>query len=269
MRAGYAIVMTRNAFPILLAMALVGGCTPPTDDDGGGDTANIGSDSSEGSSGADSTGEPAVPPVLPDVEAAVFEGDPIDNPYFPLPVGATWVLEAQTDEGLERISIEVLAETREIQGVTATVVRDTVTVDDAIVEDTWDWFAQDADGNVWYLGEETCEFENGECVSMTGAWEWGVDGALPGIIMRASPTVDGQRYYSEYDVGNAEDAAEVVAVGVSLTVPAGTFEDCITTHETSTLDLTLDELKHYCPGVGNVRVEEPDFNEDLVEYDIP
>ncbi|MCA9706466.1 MAG: hypothetical protein KDK70_11505 [Myxococcales bacterium] len=263
--------MTRAivASPLLL-LALVGGCTGASSDDVGDDIATSDSTAtSEGSTAGDSTGEPAEPPVLPDVDAATFEGDPIDNPYFPLPVGATWVLEAQSDEGLERISIEVLAETREIQGVTATVVRDTVTLDGEVVEDTWDWYAQDSEGNVWYLGEETCEFENGMCVSMTGAWEWGVDGALPGIIMKANPTVDGERYYSEYYVGEAEDAAEVIEAGVSVTVSAGTFEDCIVTHETSTLDLMLDERKYYCPGIGNVLVEEPDLDEELVEYDVP
>lgn len=262
--------MTRTlVVPTLLITVLAGCPGSSSDDDGGGDTAGESTDTSVGGTDDDSTGEPADTPELPDVSAAVFDGDPIDNPYFPLPVGATWVLEAQTDEGLERISVEVLAETREIEGVTATVVRDTVTLDDEVIEDTWDWYAQDSEGNVWYLGEETCEFEDGMCVDMNGAWEWGVDGALPGIIMRANPTVDGQRYYSEFYVGEAEDAAEVVEVGVSVTVPAGTFDDCITTHETSTLDLTLDELKHYCPGIGNVLVEEPDLDEALVEYNVP
>lgn len=264
--------MTRTfvAASLLLTLALAGGCpSSPGEEEGGATTNASDTGSDSGSSGADSTGEPLPPPMLPDVDAAMFAGDPIDNPYFPLPVGATWVLEAQTDEGLERISVEVTADTRDIQGVAATVVRDTVTLDDVVIEDTYDWFAQDTEGNVWYLGEETCEFEMGMCVNMAGAWEWGVDGALPGIIMRADPTADGNRYYTEYYVGEAEDAAEVVEVGVQVMVPAGTFEDCIVTHETSTLDLTLDELKYYCPGVGNVLVEEPDLSEALVEYNVP
>jgi hypothetical protein len=149
-----------------------------------------------------------------------------------------------------------------VHGVVATVVRDTVYLDDEIVEDTKDWYAQDSQGNVWYLGEDTCEFENGECVSHAGAWEWGVDGALPGILMPASPIVDGRRYYQEYYPGEAEDVGEVVAVGLSVTVPAGTYSDCIKTHDTSTLDRSLDEMKYYCRGVGTVKVEEP---EALVE----
>jgi len=144
-----------------------------------------------------------------------------------------------------------------------------VTIDGALFEDTFYWYAQDAEGNVWYLGEETCEYENDECVNTEGSWEWGTDGALPGIIMPADPTVDGQPYYQEWFPGHAEDVGEVVETGVSVTVAAGDFTDCIRTHDTSTLDTTLDEHKTFCPGVGNVLVEEPDVREELVEFTIP
>lgn len=268
------MTMTRSRFvsPLLFTAVLMGGCTEPSSEEGdGGDTNDVSDSGAESTDtgGADSTGEPLPAPSLPDVDAAVFDGGPIDNRYLPLSVGATWRYETQTDEGVEEVVIEVLAETREIQGVTAVVVRDTASLDGMVIEDTHDWFAQDAEGNVWYLGEETCEFEMGECVDTVGSWEWGVDGALPGIIMKADPTVDGERYYTEYYMGEAEDAAEVVEVGVSVTVPAGSFEGCIVTHETSTLDPMLDELKTYCPDVGNVLVEETQANEELVEYMIP
>lgn len=208
-------------------------------------------------------------PYLPDAAQATFVSG-VDNPYFPLPVGATWAYEAQTDEGVERIEIEVLdasAEggTKVVQGVTATVVRDTVTLDGEIIEDTWDWYAQDDEGNVWYLGEDTCEFENGMCAAMVGAWEWGQDGALPGIVMPADPMVDGMPYYQEYYVGEAEDAGEVVEVGIAVDVKAGSFTDCIKTHDTSTLDAKLDEFKYYCKGIGTVKVDEHDIVEELVE----
>ncbi|MCA9637786.1 MAG: hypothetical protein KC420_17285 [Myxococcales bacterium] len=204
------------------------------------------------------------PPRLPDVAAATFV-DGVDNPYFPLPVGARWVYEAKGEDGTERIEVSVLPETRVVNGVTAVVVRDTVTVNGEVVEDTWDWYAQDSEGNVWYLGEDTCEFEAGECVSKAGAWEWGKEGALPGLVMPAHPAVDGDRYYQEFKEGEAEDAGEVVAVGLSVTVPAGTYSDCIKTHDTSTLDRDLDEHKYYCAGVGVVKVEEPDATEALLE----
>jgi hypothetical protein len=197
---------------------------------------------------------------MPDVGAATFV-DGVDHPLLPMPVGATWVYEAQTPDGLERIEVEVLSETRDIQGVAATVVRDSEYMDGELTEDTWDWFAQDDEGNVWYLGEDTCEYEGGECVNTGGTWEWGVGGALPGVVMFAEPAVDGRRYYQEYLAGEAEDVGEVVAVDVSVSDYAG----CITTRETSTLDPELDELKHYCPGVGLVLVEEPDFEVQLVQ----
>lgn len=192
--------------------------------------------------------------LLPDVSEATFVAG-VDNPYLPLPVGATWTIEGQgTDEAIV-INVEVLADTRVVNGVTATVVRDTETIDGELAEDTWDWFAQDSDGNVWYLGEDTCEYEGGECVDTHGAWEWGKDGALPGIVMWADPAAQDQPYYEEYYEGEAEDVGEVVATGESVTVPAGNFSDCVKVHETTPLDPAISEYKHFCRGVGLVRAE--------------
>jgi hypothetical protein len=254
--------------PIFVLVAAAG-CGGDGDADGDATAADeTGADDGSSSAGDGSTGAEPVMPVLPDVSMTQFV-DVIDNPYLPMPVGATWTIESQTDEGLIRIEVEVLAETRTIEGVVATVVQDREYLDDELIEDTKDWFAQDVEGNVWYLGEETCEFEGGMCVDTHGAWEWGVDAALPGIIMRASPTVDGMPYYQEYYLGEAEDYGEVVAVGLSIEVAAGVFEDCIQIHEGSTLDLTLDENKYYCSGVGNVLIEDGEDREELVEYDQP
>lgn len=206
--------------------------------------------------------------LLPDVTLATFV-DGVDHPYFPLPIGATWVIEAQTDGGLERIEIEVLADPREVNGVTATQVRDTALLDGVIREDTIDWYAQDGAGNVWYLGEDTCEFEDGACVSREGSWEFGVDNAKPGFALPANLVVDGQPYYQEFYVGHAEDIGEIIAVGESVTVPAGSYDDCVRTHDTSALDPTLDEEKVYCRDVGNVLVLEGDVHEQLVETSLP
>lgn len=209
------------------------------------------------SCGGSSSGSSDTAVTLPDVSAATFGAtDEIDNPYLPLPVGASWVYEVTTAAGLERIDVSVTNDTRQIQGVTAVVVRDTVTVDGEIKEDTFDWYAQDSEGNVWYLGEDTCVYENGECVDTEGSWEWGVDGALPGIAMPADPTANGETYYQEYYLGHAEDVGEVVAVNESVTVAAGTFTDCIKTHDTSTLELDVSEFKFYCRGVGVVKAVE-------------
>jgi hypothetical protein len=143
-----------------------------------------------------------------------------------------------------------------------------VYVDDEVVEDTWDWFAEDSDGNVWYLGEETYEYEDGEIACDCGSWESGVDGALPGIVMPADPTA-GDPYYQEYLIGEAEDRGQIVEEDVSVSVTAGDFEGCITTNDTSAIDPTADEFKTYCPGVGVVRESSDDENVDLIEFDVP
>lgn len=190
--------------------------------------------------------------------SAVTWADAVDNPTFPLPVGATWDYTATTPDGLETDHVEVLADTREIEGVTATVVYDLVALDGETIEETWDWYAQDTDGNVWYLGEDTCEFEGGECVAHVGAWEWGVDGALPGILMPAAPAADGQPYFQEYAEGVAEDVGEVIATGETAEAAGQSWTDCIRTADTSHIDPDLYEEKVYCPGVGNVLVVEGD-----------
>jgi hypothetical protein len=202
-------------------------------------------------------------PYEPMVEASDLSSD-VTNPFLPMPIGASWVIEAMTDEGLERIEVSVEAETRRVWEVDALVVRDTVYLDDVMIEDTRDWFAQDSEGNVWYLGEETQEFEDGVPGSTAGSWEAGVDGALPGIVMLAEPTA-GTSYRQEYYQGEAEDYGTVVALDESVSVEAGDFEGCLKIRERSVIDLELDEYKYYCPGVGNVLVEEEDVREELVE----
>jgi len=203
-------------------------------------------------------------PYQPDVEADDLQTQ-VDNELWPLPVGATWTYGAETEDGRIEIFVEVLPQTEAVWGTTATVVRDTETLDDELVEDTWDWFAQDGDGNVWYLGEDTSEYSLGEVVSNAGAWEAGVDGALPGVVMLGSPEV-GAVYRQEYLPGEAEDVAQVVEVGLTVDVPAGTFEDCIKTYDVSAIEVDAVEYKYYCPGVGNVLVEEEDERVELVEY---
>ena len=206
-------------------------------------------------------------PYQPQVDPAAL-GPEITNPLFPLPVGATWTLEATTEDGLEQIVVTVLDETREVNGVEARVVRDTVTVDGEVVEDTWDWYAQDPDGNVWYLGEDTTEYEDGEVVCHCGAWEWGVDDALPGVVMLGDPAV-GDVYRQEFLAGEAEDYAEVVSLDETVEAGGETYTGCLETNDLSAIDPALSEYKYYCPGVGTVLVEEPDATEELISYDIP
>jgi hypothetical protein len=175
----------------------------------------------------------------------------IDNERLPFSPGNKWVYESVGGEDVERIEVIVTDERRIVMGVSTTVVRDTVTVDGELVEDTYDWYAQDQEGNVWYFGEDTAEYEGGEIVSTAGAWEAGVDGAQPGIVMEADPTV-GDSYRQEYYPGEAEDLAEVVRDGVSEEVAYGAFDDLIVIEEWSPLDPDVMEEKYYASGVGMV-----------------
>lgn len=175
--------------------------------------------------------------------------DVIDNPYLPLTVGSEWHYEGQTDEGLETITVVVTGERRTVMGISAFVVRDTVALDGQVIEDTYDWFVQDEEGNVWYLGEDVKDYEEGVVVSTAGSWEAGIDGALPGIVMPANPTV-GATFRQEYYAGEAEDMFQIVAVDGSLQVPLGTFERTITTRDWTPLDPDVIEEKWYAFGVG-------------------
>ena len=180
-------------------------------------------------------------------------GPVIDHEYWPMRPGTRWVYEEIDEEGERlRVVVTVTSATRRIaNGVTARVVRDTVTQDGGVVEDTFDWYAQDGRGNVWYLGEDTAELEDGEIVTREGSFEAGVDGAMAGVIMPAEPTV-GQRYRQEYYAGEAEDNGEVLALDQMADVPAGHFEDALLIADTVALEPEVLEYKLYAPGVGPV-----------------
>ncbi len=179
----------------------------------------------------------------------------IDNRYWPMKPGTRWTYREIDEEGKEvMVVVTVSSETKEIaNGVTARVVRDTVTEDGALIEDTLDWYAQDAEGNVWYLGEDTAEFEDGEITTKGGSFEAGVDGALPGIVMPADP-VDGMQYRQEYYRGEAEDNGEILSTEELAEVPAGQYEDVLLTKDTITIQPDVLEYKLYAPGVGPVLV---------------
>lgn len=194
----------------------------------------------------------------------------IDNVYFPAPLGASWVYEAVTADGTEHTDVAVLdpgdpAGTRNVMGADARVIRDTVRLNGVVIEDTWDWFGQDADGDVWYLGEDTTEFENGAVVGHEGSWEWGVQNALPGFVMLADPQV-GDAYRQEYLARQAEDVAEVVMLNVTVSVAAGMFTGCVKTREVSVIDRSYEEFKTYCPGIGVVLEEAGDERTELIAY---
>jgi hypothetical protein len=176
----------------------------------------------------------------------------IDNPYWPMKVGSRWVFRETDAEGsVSRVVVTVLDKTKTIMGAQARVVHDQVTQDGEIAEDTYDWYAQDAAGNLWYLGEDTTEYENGKVKTKEGSWEAGVDGALPGIIMPADPQV-GMAYREEYYKGHAEDEAAIIGTDAFAVVPAGRFEPGIQTRNTSGIEPDVVEEKVYAKGVGVV-----------------
>jgi hypothetical protein len=176
----------------------------------------------------------------------------IDNPYWPMAPGSRWVYRETDAEGsVLRVDVTVTGDTRTILGIEARVVHDVVTEDGELVEDTYDWYAQDAEGNVWYLGEDTKEYENGKVKTTEGSWEAGVDGAQPGILVPARPE-PGMTYRQEYLEGEAEDAGEVLSVDEKATVPYGSFDQVLMTKDYTPLEPDLLEHKFYARGVGPV-----------------
>ena len=177
----------------------------------------------------------------------------IDNPYLPMAPGSRWVYrETATDGATQRVVVKVTRRTKLIaNGVTARVVRDTATSKGHVVEDTFDWYAQDWRGNVWYLGEDTKEYENGKVVSTHGSWEAGVKGARAGIVMPAHPR-PGMQYRQEYLRGEAEDSARVLSIDDQAEVPFGHFKHVVLTKEWNPLEPKVLEYKLYARGVGPV-----------------
>lgn len=188
----------------------------------------------------------------------------IDNPYMPLIPGTTRIYEGETEDGTERVEVTTLSETKQVMGVTVTIVRDTVYLDGVLLEDTHDWFAQDKEGNVWYFGEEVDNYEDGILADHHGAWQAGVDGALPGIVMVAHPADHrGEPYRQEYFVGEAEDMGEVMSVTETVTVPFGTFTAVVQTKDWTPLESGVLEHKFYAPGVGVIKELAVDSGETM------
>jgi hypothetical protein len=175
----------------------------------------------------------------------------IDNRYFPLPVGRTLVYRGVKDGASLIDTVTVTDHTRSIMSITATQVSDVSTHHGSLLEKTKDWYAQDGQGNVWYLGEDTEAFLPNGKVDTSGSWLAGVNGAQPGIIMEGDPTVP-DAYRQECRSGQAEDMAWVVSTGGSTTVPFGTVHRTLRTLEFSALEPAGVDQKIYGPGLGIV-----------------
>jgi hypothetical protein len=221
--------------------ALVAGCN--SDD---------GSSSSSSTAATSTTPAPVTTPYSPSIDPASF-GGPIDNPYLPLRPGTVFRYRGVGDDGKTREfnKVTVTHKTKRIMGIDAVVVLDEVFAGGKPEERTFDWYGQDKDGNVWYLGEDSRNFEHGHWVKDDGSWTAGVGNGKPGIIMLAHPR-RGDRYRQEYSPGHAVDQAKVLGRGGPLDTRFRSFRQTLLTREYSTIDKQF-EKKWYARGVGVVQ----------------
>jgi len=187
-------------------------------------------------------------PYVPVIDPTNFTTT-IDNPYFPLVPGTTFTYLSRN--GRIRDVFAVTHETRVINRVTCVQVHDSVYTEGELAEDTLDFFAQDREGNVWYFGENTAEFENGLLATIDGSFLSGLSHDKAGIIMKAHPA-PGDFYRQEFSLGNAEDFAETLNLNSRVVVPYGQFNNCLKSQETTPLEPDALEDKYYALGVGNV-----------------
>jgi hypothetical protein len=175
----------------------------------------------------------------------------VDNPYWPLKPGTALHYEGVREGAAQTDDVLITHKTKMILGIRCTVVRDTVTEGGRPIERTFDWYAQDRQGNVWYMGELSLEREHGHFARASDSWKAGVNGAKPGIIMPADPR-QGDRYRQEYyPPGEALDEAHVLGRIGTVSVPYGTFRHPLVTSEFSPLEPQT-ERKYYVAGVGEV-----------------
>jgi hypothetical protein len=193
--------------------------------------------------------ETKAPPIVPEE----FSSEITKNPYFLLPSGKKFVMEAKTEDGIERVEILIPGWTKTIMGVETLVFWDRVTLDGELIEDTRDYLAQHENGDIWYFGENVDNYEDGMVTDHEGAWMGGERGAEPGIWLKADAKV-GDKYRQEYLKGEAEDAAEVIGTAESVTTPLGKFSDCIKTLDWSPL-FPEKAHKFYCRETGTVTLE--------------
>jgi len=240
--------MTMKALLTVTALVLVAGC---------------GSD-------AEPSAEKTVdkPADIPAREFPTEWADKIDNPWLPLAPGASWTYEKKTADSVEDVVVTVTDKKKTVDGVETTVVTEKVTEDGELIDDTKTWYAQDAEGNVWNLGETTEAHEDGKVE--TEGWEAGVDGAEAGIAMLAEPKV-GDVYRQMFLEGEAEDSAEVLSLGETVEGPVDSWSGVLQTEDTTPLEPEV-EHKWYAKGVGAVQQQTIKGEKEtvtLTKYDKP
>ncbi len=237
-------MLTRTTLIAVTLAAFVAGCNS---DDG-----SSSSSSSASSTAAGTTPAPVTEPYSPSIDPADL-GRPIDNPYLPLRPGTVYRYRGVGDNGKtpEINTVAVTHRTKRIMGIDAVVVLDQVFSGGKPEERTFDWYTQDKDGNVWYLGEDSRNYEHGHWVKDEGSWTAGVGNGKPGIIMLAHPR-RGDAYRQEYSPGHAVDQARVLGKGGPVDVPFHSFAQTLLTREYSAIDHQY-EKKYYARGVGVIQ----------------
>ncbi len=202
--------------------------------------------------------------LLPTLSTTTFENSAtINNPYFTLTPGTLSVYEEDfvpEDSEIERHEVLVTENTKNILGINTRVVSDREFDDDLLTDEKLSYYAQDSEGNVWLLGETITEYEYDETGNVidtdnSESWLAGEGESLPGLIMLGNPEA-GAAYYQRFDIGEAENQAEIVETDLAVTIDGDTFEDVIKIKEFSTLDLDETDFIYYAPGVGQVFEEE-------------
>ncbi len=237
-------------FCLGLGLGLLAGCSDDSAAGAGG--------GSGGGGGGDGGGDPWPQCFEPSVEVAAC--DPATatfslastNPYYPLVVGNSVVLEGMEDGVLIRVERTVLPDTETVAGVETHVLEAIEYLDDEIYEVARNFYVEASDGTVCYFGEDVDFYENGRVVNNDGSWRAGVDGAKPGIIMPASPAA-GDGYYQENAPGIALDMGRVDAVGLSETFGTMSYDDVIRVMDSNPIDdedACSEEEKLYVVGIG-------------------
>jgi hypothetical protein len=241
--------MTMRALLTVTALVLVAGCGSDTEPTAKEPTADK-------------------PAEIPAREFPTEWADSIDNPWLPLAPGASWTYEKKTADSVEDVVVTVTNKKKTVDGVDTTVVTEKVSEDGELIDDTKTWYAQDADGNVWNLGETTKAYEDGKVE--TEGWEAGVDGAEAGIAMLAEPKV-GEVYRQMFLEGEAEDQAEVLSTSESIEGPVGSWDGVLQTEDTTPLEPEV-EHKWYAKGIGSVQQQTIEGEKEtvtLTKYDKP
>ena len=179
----------------------------------------------------------------------------VNNRFFPLSPGMVSTLERTSDAGTVFVTGEVLRDTTVVMGVECVIVSEKVSSDGLVLEGSRDWYAQDSTGSVWHFGKAVETYEGDKIVSTAGSWEAGVDGALPGIVMKPDPRV-GDVYVGRYLNGEAKDMAEVLALDATVEVPHGAFTGALKTREWSPLEPGVTRERYYVKDLGPVLVEQ-------------